>query len=61
MHKTSFMMALFALSRTTFAADFAPSVQWVKVIGGSGNTVEELPDLNLVFQTESAARWISSF
>ena len=38
MHKTSLMMALFALSRATFAADFAPSVQWVKAIGGSGST-----------------------
>jgi hypothetical protein len=32
------MMALIALSMTTFAADFAPSVQWVKAIGGSGST-----------------------
>jgi uncharacterized protein (TIGR03437 family) len=33
------MMALFALSRITLAADFAPSVQWVRAIGGSGSTL----------------------
>jgi uncharacterized protein (TIGR03437 family) len=36
---TSFIItALLAISSTAFSADLAPSLQWVKSIGGSGNT-----------------------
>ena len=39
MQKPFFNIAILALSPIAFAADFAPSLQWVKTTGGSGTTI----------------------